>query len=141
MFLRLAALAVLAGFPLAAHAEDGEVLTTAGASQPLPAAAPATAPIAVATTSSPGDERRPREIGAWAQGVLDGRPAEAADAEGAPRSRCPPNDGKPHGEVWGSVGTGGYRSVGGVVTQPIGECGSVTVGVSKSEGGYGRRRR
>lgn len=70
--------------------------------------------------------------------MLDGRPAEETTA--ALNPRCPVSDGKPHGEVWAGVGTRGYRTVGGVVTQPIGDCGSVTVGVSRTEGDFGRRR-
>ena len=35
----------------------------------------------------------------------------------------------PHGEVWAGIGTRGYREVGGVVTQPLGACGTLTLGV------------
>jgi hypothetical protein len=45
-------------------------------------------------------------------------------------SRCaPPPDRNPHGEVWAGIGTGGYREAGGVVTKPLGDCGSVTVAI------------
>ena len=59
----------------------------------------------------------------------------------APEGRCPVRvDKRPHGEVWGSVGTGGYREVGGVVTQPIGDCATVTIGMSRTEGRFARPR-
>ncbi|HVI32032.1 hypothetical protein [Phenylobacterium sp.] len=135
MTLRLFALAGLAlAFGTAAWAQ--EPMTTAGASASPPAAESAPAPIADATAA---EDRRAREIGDWARGVLEGRPSEeTADAASA---RCPPSDGKPHGQVWAGIGTRGYRTVGGVVTQPLGDCGSVTVGVSRTESDFGRRRR
>lgn len=47
---------------------------------------------------------------------------------------------KPHGELEGSVGTGGYRSVGGFVCQPVGQHAAVSVGVSQTQmDGYRRR--
>jgi len=50
---------------------------------------------------------------------------------------------KPHGEVEAGVGTSGYRHVAGVVCQPIGQNGAVTVGVSDThiDGTYRRRDR
>lgn len=69
------------------------------------------------------------------------RADDARDAARSGRSRCGRKaDPDPHGHVWAEVGTGGYRSAGAVVTQPLGDCGSLTVGVSKTEGRvYGRR--
>lgn len=48
---------------------------------------------------------------------------------------------KPHGEVEAGGGADGYRRIAGVVCQPIGQTGAVTVGVSQTQGGrgYGRR--
>lgn len=69
---------------------------------------------------------------------------EATDDEPTPESgRCDaPPDRKPHGMVWGAVGTGGYREAGAVVTQPIGRCASVTVMINRTDGGgYDRRGR
>ena len=48
---------------------------------------------------------------------------------------------KPHGEVEVGVGTGGYRHVAGVVCQPIGQDGAVTVGVSQTHSDRDYRRR
>lgn len=47
-------------------------------------------------------------------------------------------DKKPHGEVYAGVGTNGYRQFGGVVCQPLGRGGAVTVAVDHSEWGRGR---
>jgi hypothetical protein len=47
---------------------------------------------------------------------------------------------KPHGELEGTVGTGGYRSVGGYVCQPVGQHAAVAVGVSQTQmDGYHHR--
>ncbi|WP_334163358.1 hypothetical protein [Phenylobacterium sp.] len=135
MTLRLLALAGLAlAFGPAAAAE--EAMATAGASASPPPAAE-TPPAAPGPTAA--EDRAAREIGDWARGVLDGRPSEEIAAAGA--SRCPASDGRPHGQVWAGIGTRGYRTVGGVVTQPLGDCGQVTVGVSHTESDFGRRRR
>ena len=49
----------------------------------------------------------------------------------------PPPDKKPHGEVWGGVGTHGYRDVGGVVCIPVGDHSAVTLAVDSTR--WGRR--
>jgi hypothetical protein len=127
--------------PLSAAAEPP--MATAGATAPLPPVAEPAAPPQLPEPARAPD-RRAAEIGAWANDVLAGRrsrdEAEARTAEAA-GPRCPPTDGRPHGEVLGEVGTGGYRSVGGVVSQPVGDCGRVTVGISRTEGRFGHRRR
>lgn len=130
MTLRLLA---LAGFALAlgTAAAAEEPMTTAGAGASPPPAAEAL------PGTTPAEDRRAREIGDWARGVLDGRPSE--ETQTAAR-RCPASDGKPHGEVWAGIGTRGYRTIGGIVTQPLGDCGQVTVGVSRTESDFGRRR-
>jgi hypothetical protein len=72
-------------------------------------------------------------IDRWAHLPLAGPSAEAAPAVGigeAPRC-APPPDRQPHGEVWAGIGTGGYRQLGGVVTQPLGDCGSLTLGIDR----------
>jgi len=111
-----------------------------GAPPSEPAAA---APQQVGRPASAADENSPEAIGRWAQGILDGKPAEkaadAVDPKGRTRGCAPPADRKPHGEVWAGVGTGGYKEVGGVVTQPIGDCGQVTIAIDKTDFG-GRRR-
>jgi len=63
-------------------------------------------------------------------------PAQSDDRLGAaaPSRDCgPPTDGKPHGEAWAGIGTGGYRNVGGVVTLPVGRCGSLTLAIDHSQ--------
>ncbi len=125
--IALAALASLAGSPAWAD----EAIKTGGA-QALPAMADAVQPL-------PGRQASPHEIGDWARGVIAGAPA-ADDAPASGSGCAAPADRKPHGEVWAGVGTGGYRELGGVVTQPVGDCGSVTIAVSRSGGRFASRR-
>jgi hypothetical protein len=66
---------------------------------------------------------------------------EDAEDEGLARGCHRNPDRNPHGEVWVGVGTGGYKTAGAVVTQPIGDCSEVTVAVSKTDGGRIRRGR
>jgi hypothetical protein len=88
------------------------------------------------------DPQSPEAIGRWAQGVIAGRPSqEAQRVAEAPAGCTPPDDRRPHGEVWAGVGTHGYRELGGVVTQPVGKCGSVTIAIDKMESDPPRRRR
>lgn len=108
--------------PAAALADEA-IATGAGAP-------PATAAIADPLPVDDGPAPGPADDGAR----LSGEKAPARTACAAPADR------KPHGQVWGAVGTGGYRSMGAVVTQPIGDCASVTVAVSRTEGGGLRAR-
>lgn len=113
------------------------------------ATGPEGAPPAAETPNRPlaEDPQSPEAIGRWARDVIAGRPTEearqVAEAQRNPQGRgcTPPEDRKPHGEVWAGVGTGGYRELGGVVTQPVGKCGSVTIAVDKMENDNYRRRR
>lgn len=41
----------------------------------------------------------------------------------------PKLDKSPHGEVWGGVGTHGYREAGGAVCVPLGETGAINLAV------------
>ena len=137
MILRAAALAVAVLAAGAASAE--EAIRTAGPGAPPVAAAGS---VALPTDSSDRDARNAQEIGDWARRVLAGEPSREAEADAQPPPRCQPiGDGKPHGEVWVGIGNRGYREIGGVVTQPIGDCGSVTVAVSHTEGDFGPRPR
>ncbi|WP_300579347.1 hypothetical protein [Phenylobacterium sp.] len=119
--------AALAGSALA----DEAPIATGRAGDP-PAATASAAPIGqaqepVLRAEAPGD---------WARRVMAGEPAPEEVAE-APQGRCPVRvDKRPHGEVWAGVGTGGYREVGGVVTQPLGDCATVTIGMSRTEGRF-----
>jgi len=123
-----------------AGASAQEAIQTGPGGADAPPSAPASA--APATVADP--DNGPAANGAWARRVLSGQKAEperTAD-DGGRRRGCPaPPDRKPHGEVHAGVGTGGYREVGGAVTQPIGDCGSVTIAVDKTEFDGGRRGR
>lgn len=115
----------------------------ASAQEAIPTADGAAPPVVSAPADAGGaGQNDPQAIGAWARGVLNQAPAEP-DARAAPSPRCAASqaDGRPHGEVWAGVGTRGYRQMGGVVTQPLGGCGSLTVMIDRSEGGYGHFRR
>jgi hypothetical protein len=119
------------GFAASAAAAQ-EVVQSGETGAPPSAHAPNAPPAQV------GDpDQSPEAIGAWARGVMAGRPSsdpELAAAPGAKPPRCqPPPDKKPHGEVWAGAGTGGYREAGGVVTMPVGDCGQVTLAIDKTE--------
>lgn len=113
--------AVVAGLPAAPAQADEVIRTGAAGDPPASTAAPAAIgrPPAADASSKAGDP------GPEALGV------ERRSACGMPSNR------KPHGAVWGGIGTGGYRSVGGVVTQPLGDCGEVTVAIDRTS--IGRR--
>lgn len=109
-------------------------------------APPEAGPIDAAASSEAGQAReaaKDKAIGDWAQRVLAGAPSVDEPPKPAAKgcAALPANDGKPHGEVWAGIGNHGYREVGGVVTQPIGKCGSLTVAVDKTDGNFGRRGR
>jgi hypothetical protein len=136
-------LSALAAALLAASAASAQEVVKTGPDGAPPAAAPV-GPMPAGGGRDP--EQSPQAIGAWARGVLAGEPsreqAAAAPANGARPSGCtPPPDRKPHGEVWAGAGTGGYRDVGGVVTQPLGDCGSITVMIDQSQSNYRWRGR
>ena len=49
-------------------------------------------------------------------------------------------DKTPHGEVWAGVGTRGYRDVGGVVCEPLGDNAAVSIAIDAGQiNGWGRR--
>ena len=137
MILRSTALCLVLAWSSAAAAD--EPMRTAGASASPPAAVGDPAPPIASMPPAMADAKA-QEIGDWARRVIAGEPSAEARAEARPRCPAPP-DRKPHGEVWAGIGTGGYREIGAVVTQPIGECGSLTLGISRTESGYGRRFR
>ena len=112
--------------PAAAMVEDGPIATGTGDAPPLEtAAAP---PVQ-------GSGETPEEIGAWARGVIEGRPSEQAQTADPDRCATPADD-RPHGQVWAGVGTGGYREIGGVVTKRFSNCASATVAISRTEGRF-----
>lgn len=118
-FLAPFAAALLIGGQAAA----GEVVTTAGATgQTPPQAASPAAPLSARTAQFPS---------------LDNEATPFVD----PRCAMVPPDGKAHGEVWGGVGTHGYRDAGGAVTIPTGKCSSVSIAVDRVQGDLGGWRR
>jgi len=110
---------VLVGMALVAApaASAQEAIRTAGdEARPPPAGqAPAALPTVLAATASP-----------------DGAPPGPSASHGPPGCARAP-DGKPHGEVWAGIGTRGYRNVGGVVTMPVGQCATLTLGVDHTQ--------
>ena len=104
-----------------------EVIPTA-ANAPDGGAPPAVSggPINLADKTSHYDDRGPVPIGPC------GAPYKQT-ADGQLKQ-----DKNPHGEVWGGVGTHGYRDAGGVVCLPLGQNGQVSVAVDASS--WGRRR-
>ena len=118
-----------------------EAMSTRPADSPPP---PAAAPVT--SLDEPSDSQV--QAAEWARRVLarangelpptDERAEQMAEAgitpgEGKGCVRNP--DRAPHGEVSVAVGSRGYREVGGVVTQPIGDCGQITIGIGTSRGG------
>ena len=88
------------------------------------------------------DRDRRQADGDWARKVMAGETTREDAADAGLAKGCQGNpDRQPHGEVWVGVGTGGYKTAGAVVTQPIGDCTEVTVAVSKTDGGRIRRGR
>jgi hypothetical protein len=65
-------------------------------------------------------------------------PLAAAKAWTDPAADQPPPPRRPYGAVDVSVGTGGYRSVAGIVTAPVGQTGSVTIAADQVTGGRSR---
>jgi len=82
-------------------------------------------PITLADKSSHYDDRGPVPVGPC------GAPYKQTD-DGQLKQ-----DKSPHGEVWGGVGTHGYREAGGVVCVPVGQNGQVSVAVDTTH--WGRR--
>lgn len=130
----------LAALLAAPAAQADEVIATNVGGAPPPAAE--TAPGA---GSGPSEAVKAQAIGDWAHRVMSGEPAPEDDQAPPARSgsgRCTRvEDRQPHGQVWAGIGTGGYRNVGGVVTQPVGDCGSVTIAIDHTESNGGRWRR
>lgn len=118
---------ILSGLAIALLIAGGAVasdhpITTAGASQATPPSS--VAPAAVAALPAAPVQITEPDAGPAA---AESRPGCAA-AEAAER--------QPHGEVWGGVGTHGYRDAGGAVTLPTGKCSSVSIAVDRMEGGF-----
>lgn len=106
-----------------------EIVKTGDAGAPVAAVAPGMAVLGQPTGNAGA-------VGAWADNILNGGPATPDADAPKPPSACEAvvGDGKTHGEVSAGIGTRGYREVGGVVSQPVGRCGRVTVMVNQVDG-------
>ncbi|TAJ71230.1 MAG: hypothetical protein EPO51_13065 [Phenylobacterium sp.] len=121
MRIRLALLAALIAAPALAAEPDAPVATA-------PAQAETTAPAA--STAQQIDD------------FIKTSPVPDARRDDALDGVVPRDDGKPHGEISVSVGTGGYRSVYGRTEIPVGKNGRVSLAFEDTKGGYygyGRR--
>jgi hypothetical protein len=98
------------------------------------------APPVGAPADTTATQEDPEALRAWAQHVLNAAAANPDAKPAGPAASCATakTDDKPHGEVWAGAGTHGYRQAGGVVTQPLGACGSLTLMVDHTEASYGR---
>ncbi len=115
-------------------------LTVSALAAPPAAAADLAAPEEAVSTGSgeapkPEPSSGPETVDPLTAFQRLGPARDAAPGDG----RCvPPEDRKPHGEVWGAVGTQDYRAGGVSVEMPVGDCARVAVSISGSKGGpYG----
>ncbi|HEY2179386.1 MAG TPA: hypothetical protein VGH15_12465 [Caulobacteraceae bacterium] len=108
----------------AVHAQEAIPTAANAADGGAPAAASNGGPITISNRRE-HDDRGPVRIGPCG-GV-------SVSVDGSP----PKPDKTPHGEVWGAVGTHGYREAGGEVCIPLGDNGRVTLAVDA--GRWGRR--
>lgn len=122
-----APIALIASVCIAFAAQAQEAIPTAAGGPPegAPAQATAPAPPLDAAAQARRDDRGPLY---GPCGPLRRKP-DGTIADAAHQA---------HGEVSAAVGTHGYREVGGVVCQPIGDNAAVTIGVNV--GRWGGRR-
>lgn len=119
---------IAVAFLVTAQAGAGELVTTAGAAKtPAPAAA-----------SVPAAPPLDAQISQFIDQDAGSAPPPSG---GGCRTAAAAADRQPHGEVWAGVGTHGYRDVGTAMTAPIGKCGSVSIAIDRTEGGFGGWRR
>jgi hypothetical protein len=110
--------------------------------QPAQASAAALARLDEPTQSQIEAAQWGRDVLARARGELppsdDRRPALDPRQQQAGARGCVRNpDRAPHGSAGVAVGSGGYRAADIFVTQPVGDCGQISVGISTSRGGRG----
>jgi hypothetical protein len=123
---RVLPLIICAAFMIASVAWAQEAIPTA-ANAPGGGAPPTAngGPISLGDKSSHFDDRGPVPIGPC------GAPYKQT-ADGQLKQ-----DKDPHGEVWGGVGTHGYREAGGAVCIPLGQNAQVSIAVDTTH--WGRR--
>lgn len=111
---------------------DGVVTTAPATSVDLAATIQPSVPSVVGATQAgvPHNLSTDEQIDRWiaTRSVTD-RPYDRESREAF-------DDGKPHGEVSVSIGTGGYRDYGVAVSGPIGENGRISLSYRQVENGY-----
>jgi hypothetical protein len=139
LFAALACAAAQMAFAPAASAQDA--ISTRPAQEPSQASVAAAMPDA----GAPVDERATAsqvDAARWGHEVLDraagklppsdDRLAQAGPGAGKGCVRNP--DRAPHGSVGVSAGSGGYRGADVFMTQPVGDCGQISIGISSARG-------
>jgi hypothetical protein len=128
----------LSGLTVSAHAQDAIATRGAQDAPPVAAGTPAVRTVDEPTPSQAEAAEWGRQVLARANGQLppsDDRAELNRTAENA--KGCVRNpDRAPHGSVGVSVGSGGYRAADVYMTQPIGDCGQISIGISTSRGGH-----
>lgn len=117
---------------LTAGDPDGAVATAPATAVDLAATAQPTAPsvVGAAQAGVPHNLSTDEQIDRWlATRSIADKPYSADRRELL-------DDGKPHGEVSVSIGTGGYREYGVAVSGPIGEHGHFSLSYRQVENGY-----
>lgn len=124
--------AMLVAGVLAAGDPDGVVSTAPATTVDLAATTPPAVPstAGVAQAGVPHNLSTDEQIDRW----IAARPVN--DRPYGRESRDAFDDGKPHGDVSVSVGTGGYRDYGVAVSGPIGENGRFSLSYRQVENGY-----
>ncbi len=138
--MKRTALLALALTAVASAALAQEAIATRSTDNAAPPPAAPVASLDEPTQNQAQAAEWARQVLARANGQLpptDERAVELAEAGQAPgKTGCVRNpDRSPHGEVSVAVGSRGYREASGVVTQPIGDCGQITIGIGTSRGG------
>lgn len=139
--MRIAALSFALAAAMTGAALAQEAIATRPADNPAPPAAAPVADLEQPTTDQDQAAEWARRVLARANGQLpptDERAEELAAAgwtdEDVKRGCVRNPDRSPHGSMSVAVGSRGYRGVSGVVTQPIGDCGQLTIGIGTSRG-------
>ena len=125
--MRALPIALTCAFVLSLSAHAQEAIATGGRA-PAMATSPAAdePPLGIGDDLDSHDDQGPPLVGPCGNVV-------ESDDNGAPKTNH-----TPHGQVWAGAGTGGSYDVGGVVCQPVGKTGQVTIAVD--QGSWGNRR-
>jgi len=121
---RAAPMIFVAALAIAAGARGQEAIPTAANAPSAGAPVPSMGPPISLSNKDDRDDGGPARMGPC--GPL------APTPDGGPAK----GDHQPHGAVWGGVGAHGYREAGGVVCQPLGKDGSVTIAIDSTQWGH-----